>query len=115
IPTAEKIRLVELLAETGVDGIEVTSFVSPKWVPQLADASAVLRALNKAGRSTPPELSVLVPNMKGFDATLVGDVFDAIDKAALFTAASETFSKKNVNATIGETLERFREIIPAAI
>lgn len=115
IPTAEKVRLVELLAASGVDGVEVTSFVSPKWVPQLADGSAVLRALNKAGRSPPPELSVLVPNMKGFDAALVGDVFDAIDRVALFTAASETFSKKNVNATIAETLERFKEIIRAAI
>src|SRR5258706_12546096 len=104
IPTAEKVKLVELLAGTGVDGVEVTSFVSPKWVPQLGDAHEVLRALNRAGRVAPPELSVLVPNMKGFDSARSVDVFDAIDKICPFTAASGTFSKKNVNAPIAETV-----------
>lgn len=114
IPTAEKVRLVELLAATGVDEIEVTSFVSAKWVPQLGDAADVLRALNRAGRCPQPEFSVLVPNMKGFEQALVSDVYDAIDKISVFTAASETFSKRNTNATIAETIDRFRPLIDQA-
>lgn len=113
ISTADKVRLVELLAKTGVDEIEVTSFVSPKWVPQLADSREVLHALNKHGRGL-PEFSVLVPNAKGMDSTLSADVFDAIDKVSVFTAASETFSLKNTNASIAETIERFRPVIRTA-
>jgi hydroxymethylglutaryl-CoA lyase len=115
IATADKVRLVDLLAATGVDEVEVTSFVSPKWVPQFADGPAVLSALNKSGRQPPPELSVLIPNAKGMEMTRSGDVFDAIDKVAVFTAASETFSKKNTNATIAETIERFRPVVKDAV
>lgn len=111
IPTPEKIRLVELLTRTGVDEIEVTSFVSPKWVPQLGDAKEVLHALNAGGRAPPPELTVLVPNAKGFEAGFSADVCDAIDKIALFTAASETFSQKNTNCSIAESIERFRPLV----
>jgi hydroxymethylglutaryl-CoA lyase len=74
----------------------------------------VLRALNRAGRGTPPELSVLVPNEKGFEQALVGDVFDAIDKVSVITAASETFSKRNTNATIAESIDRVRPVIERA-
>jgi hydroxymethylglutaryl-CoA lyase len=111
IPTPEKVRLIELLAQTGVDEIEVTSFVSPKWVPQLGDAKEVLQVLNVRGRATPPEYAVLVPNAKGFESGLSLDVFDAIDKIALFTAASETFSRKNTNCSIAESIERFRPLV----
>ncbi|CAG1010837.1 hydroxymethylglutaryl-CoA lyase [Phycisphaerales bacterium] len=114
IPTAEKVRLVELLCGTGVDEIEVTSFVSPKWVPQLGDATEVLRALNRDARGT-PVFSVLVPNAKGMELARGGDAYDAIDKVAVFTAASETFSKRNTNATIAETVERFRPVITEAV
>lgn len=114
IPTEEKVRLVSLLCLTGVDEVEVTSFVSPRWVPQLADGREVLAAMNVRGRKSPPELSVLVPNMQGFEAARSGEVIDAIDKISVFTAASETFSKRNTNATIAETLERFKPVISAA-
>lgn len=110
IPTPEKVRLVELLAQTGVDEIEVTSFVSPKWVPQLGDASEVLRQLNPLCEKY-PKVIVLVPNARGFDAGFAGDVFDKIDKIALFTAASETFSQKNTNCSIAESIERFRPLV----
>lgn len=113
IPTAEKVRLVELLCGTGVDEIEVTSFVSPKWVPQLGDGAEVLRAVNRPGRDG-PVLSVLVPNARGMELTRTADVFDAVDKIAVFTAASETFSKRNTNATIAETIERFDPVIREA-
>jgi len=114
IGTADKLRLVELLRASGVDEVEVTSFVSPKWIPQLADAADLLRALNRPGRRTPPEHSVLVPNAKGMEAALAADVFGAIDKVAVFTAASETFAKRNTNASIAETLERFAPVIKLA-
>ncbi len=114
IPTPEKVRLVELLAQSGVDEIEVTSFVSPNWVPQLGDAKNLLQALNTDGRTTPPELTVLVPNAKGFESALSVDVVDAIDKVALFTAASETFSRKNTNCSIAESIERFRPLVSRA-
>lgn len=116
IPTEEKVRLVELCSATRVDEVEVTSFVSPKWVPQLGDASAVFAA---AARFKPPaiEYSSLVPNEKGLDSALalnstVGRKI--IDKVSVFTAASETFSLKNTNASIDETLQRFAPVIAHA-
>src|SRR5437016_2606161 len=100
IPTAEKVRLVELCGATGVDEVEVTSFVSPKWVPQLGDAPAVLAA---AAPSKPPNVmySVLVPNERGLESVLAINSTagrKVIDKVSVFTAASETFSMKNTNA-----------------
>lgn len=121
IPTADKVRLVELLCATGVDEVEVTSFVSPKWVPQLGDAAEVferLRAslppLSVKGRR--PVFSALVPNEKGLDSALAinASVPALIDKVSVFTAASETFSRKNTNATIAETLQRFTPVIERA-
>lgn len=124
IPTLDKVRLIELLCATGVDEVEITSFVSPKWVPQLGDAAEVLvetaRRL-KLGSSV-PEFSVLVPNDKGLlalneaeqrAAVVVGEGVwpPIVGKISVFTAASETFSKKNTNATIAETMERFGSLL----
>lgn len=121
ITTADKARLVELLCATGVDEIEVTSFVSPKWVPQLGDAvelmGLVAEGFRDHGGKTRAVFSALAPNEKGMQSLL--DVNDKagralIQKVAVFTAASETFNKKNTNATIAESIERFRPIVMAA-
>ena len=116
IPTHDKARLVRALERTGIDEIEITSFVSPKWVPQLGDAAdlcAMLAGTKPAGMT----FSALVPNAKGLDQLLRANQ-DAgeqlIDKAAVFTAASETFSQKNTNASIAETLTRFEPVIARA-
>ncbi len=116
IPTAEKVRLVELCCQAGVDEVEVTSFVSPRWVPQLGDAAEVfegLRAMSAA--QDHGVLSALVPNEKGMlAAEQVACTPNLLDKVAVFTAASETFAKKNINATIAESLERFGSIVGMA-
>ncbi|MCL4742226.1 MAG: hydroxymethylglutaryl-CoA lyase [Phycisphaerales bacterium] len=116
IPTDDKARLVELLTLTGVDEVEVTSFVSPKWVPQLGDASQVFEAVADL---KPPELvfSALVPNDRGAQAALRVNEHAGrrvIDKVSVFTAASESFTRKNVNATIAESVERFRPVVALA-
>lgn len=120
IPTADKARLVELLCATGVDEVEVTSFVSPKWVPQLGDAQALLADLSTRLESAAEHLLVLVPNEIGLEGLLSAnsaaleqsETYDPlIDKIAVFTAASETFSRKNTNASIAETLRRFKLVI----
>lgn len=113
IPTSEKVELVRLLCETGVDEVEVSSFVSPKWVPQLGDAEAVFLG---AAASKPDKMcfSALVPNekgMDGFEGVNARAGRQLIDKVSLFTAASETFSRKNTNASIDETLERFKPVL----
>ncbi|MBX3359505.1 MAG: hydroxymethylglutaryl-CoA lyase [Phycisphaeraceae bacterium] len=115
IPTAEKVRLIELLGATGVDEIEVTSFVSPKWVPQLGDAADVCRLL--ARFDSAPAFSALVPNERGMRGVLETNESTGrslISRVSVFTAASETFSKRNTNATIAETLERFLPVISMA-
>lgn len=108
VPTAVKIGYVERLAAAGLKHIEVTSFVSPKWVPQLADASEVL-----AGLSLPPEVevSVLVPNQRGLERALEAGV----KRVAVFTAASETFARKNLNRSIEETLQDYRGVVSSAL
>jgi hydroxymethylglutaryl-CoA lyase len=116
IPTAQKVRLVELCCATGVDEIEVSSFVSPKWIPQLGDAAAVFGGVSSA---KPPglEYSALVPNEKGLESALAINSTKGhrlIDKVSVFTAASETFSLKNTNASIDETFERFVPVIEQA-
>lgn len=123
VPTPQKARLVELLAGAHVDEIEVSSFVSPKWVPQLGDAAEVFALLarhpsfrERAGVAR-PLLSALVPNEKGMQAALAVNEHagrNLIGKVAVFTAASETFSRKNTNATIAETIERFKPVIALA-
>jgi len=116
IPTADKIRLAGLLSQTGVDEVEVSSFVSPKWVPQLGDAAEVfagLSGLKPAG----VVYSALVPNEKGMAAAIEVNRAAArrvIDKVSVFTAASETFSHKNTNGSIAETLKRFEPVVAMA-
>lgn len=119
IPTSDKVKLIELLCKTGVDEIEVTSFVSAKWVPQLGDGSQVFADLARifpAGTKR-PVFSALVPNEKGMAAALDVNAqagFDILDKVSVFTAASETFSQRNTNASIAESIERFRPVLKAA-
>ena len=107
IATADKIELIDRLSRTGLRSIEATSFVSPKWIPQLADAAEVFSAIErKPGVSYP----VLVPNEKGYErAREVG-----AEEVAVFTAASEAFSRKNINAGIDESIERFRPVLERA-
>jgi isopropylmalate/homocitrate/citramalate synthase len=107
VPTATKVALIEKLVDAGCRTVEAGSFVSPKWVPQMADTAAVLAALPKrAGVSFP----VLVPNMKGFEAALAAGATEI----AIFGAASESFSRKNINCSIAESLERFAPVAAAA-
>src|SRR6185437_6550829 len=107
LPAATKIALIERLADAGLSVIEAGSFVSPKWIPQMADTAVVLAGLRrKAGVSYP----VLVPNMKGFEAARASDV----QEIAVFAAASESFSRRNINCSIAESLERFAPVTAAA-
>lgn len=114
VPTERKAELVRACAHTGVAAVEVTSFVSPKWIPQLGDAAELLAMLDK------PEgvhYLALVPNERGLDGLLAAND-DAgsklVDTAAVFTAASETFAQKNVNASVEETLMRFEPVVDRA-
>ena len=107
IATADKIELIDRLSGTGLRSIEATSFVSPKWVPQLADAAEVFTGIHrKAGVRYP----VLVPNEQGYERARAAGV----DEIAVFTAASEAFNKKNINASIDESLERFAPVMERA-
>ena len=107
IPTSEKIALVDCLSGAGFSRIEVASFVSPKWVPQMADSAEVLAGIKRA-----PGVSyaALTPNMRGFEGALAAKA----DEVAIFGSASEGFSKANINATIAESLERFAPVAEAA-
>ena len=108
VPTDVKVALIDLLTDAGFAAIEATAFVSPKWVPQMADATDVMtRIRRKAGVRYP----VLTPNMKGFEAALAAKA----DEVAVFVAASEAFSRKNINCSIDESLERARPIFDAAV
>jgi hydroxymethylglutaryl-CoA lyase len=107
IPVAEKIALVDALSACGFRRIEVTSFVSPKWVPQMADAAEVMAGIE---RVPGVRYAALAPNLKGFEAAVAAGV----DEVAIFAAASEGFSKANINASIAESLERFRPLVEAA-
>jgi hydroxymethylglutaryl-CoA lyase len=107
IPAAEKIALIDRLSATGLRSIEATSFVSPKWVPQLADAAEVYAGI---ARRPGVRYPVLVPNETGYDrARAVG-----VDEIAVFTAASEAFNRKNINAGIDESLARFAPVLERA-
>jgi isopropylmalate/homocitrate/citramalate synthase len=107
VPVEAKVALVDALSAAGFPEIEVTSFVSPKWVPQLADAAEVLARI---ARRPGTLYSALVPNEKGLDAALAAKV----DKIAVFTAASESFCGKNLNATIAESMARFAPVVRRA-
>jgi hydroxymethylglutaryl-CoA lyase len=107
VPTDVKVALIDLLTDAGFAAIEATSFVSPKWVPQMADAAEVMaRIRRKAGVRYP----VLTPNLKGFEGALAAKA----DEVAVFVAASETFSQKNINCSIAESLDRTRPVLAAA-
>ena len=107
IPAAAKIELIDRLSATGLRSIEATSFVSPKWVPQLADATEVYVGIAKRPGVRYP---VLVPNEQGYErARAVG-----VDEIAVFTAASEAFNRKNINAGIDESLQRFEPVMARA-
>lgn len=108
VPTADKIALIDRLSGCGYARIEATSFVSPKWVPQLADAAEVMAGIRRADSV---RYSVLVPNMKGYEAAAAANV----DEVAVFISASEGFSKANINCTIAESIARLSPVIGAAI
>jgi hydroxymethylglutaryl-CoA lyase len=107
VPTDIKVQLIERLADAGLPAVEATAFVSPKWVPQMADHTEVLeRIRRKPGVSYP----VLTPNLKGFEAARAAGATEV----AIFGAASESFSRRNINCSIAESLERFRPVAEAA-
>jgi len=107
IPAAEKIRLIDLLSAVGFGRIEAASFVSPKWVPQMADGAEVMAGIR---RRPGTRYAALTPNMKGYEAARAARV----DEVAIFGAASEAFSHKNINCSIAESIERFRPVAEAA-
>ena len=107
VPTDVKVALVDLLTDAGFAAIEATSFVSPKWVPQMADAAEVMARIR---RKPGVRFSALTPNMRGFEAAIAAKV----DEVAVFVAASESFSQKNINCSIAESLDRARPIFDAA-
>ena len=107
VPTAVKIELISRLAEAGLPAVEATAFVSPKWVPQMADHAQVMAGIRKKPGVAYP---VLVPNMKGLEAARAAGAMEI----AVFGAASETFSRKNINCSIAESLERFAPVVKAA-
>ncbi|MFO1169822.1 MAG: hydroxymethylglutaryl-CoA lyase [Hyphomicrobiaceae bacterium] len=107
IPAADKIKLVDLLTAAGFTKIEVTSFVSPKWVPQMADGAEVLSGIARKPGVT---YAALVPNLKGYEAAKAAGA----GEVAIFASASEGFSQKNINCTIAESIARFRDVAACA-
>ena len=107
IPAAQKIRLIDLLSAAGFQRIEAASFVSPKWVPQMADGAEVMAGIT---RRPGTRYTALTPNMKGYEAARAARV----DEVAIFGAASEAFSQKNINCSIAESIDRFRPVAEAA-
>lgn len=108
VPAEVKIELVHRLQQAGLKHIEVTSFVSPKWVPQMADNAEVMAGIQ---RQQGVRYSVLTPNLQGFEAALASKVNEVV----VFASASEAFSQKNINCTILQSIERFRPVVQAAI
>jgi hydroxymethylglutaryl-CoA lyase len=107
VPTDVKVAYIDALSAAGLPEIEASAFVSPQWVPQLADAEEVFRRIRRAPGVV---YSALVPNEKGLERALAARV----GKVAVFTAASETFNRKNINATIAESLQRFQPVLRGA-
>jgi hydroxymethylglutaryl-CoA lyase len=107
IPTEQKIQFIHMLADAGLPVVEATSFVSPRAIPQLSDASAVMAGLTRVPTTSYP---VLVPNLKGMERALAAGVH----AIAVFTAASESFTRHNINATIAESLAAFRPVVALA-
>ncbi len=107
IPAAEKIELIDALSAVGFRRIEVASFVSPKWVPQMADGAAVLAGIT---RKPGVRYSALTPNLQGYEAAIA----ERADEVAIFASASESFSRANLNCSISESIERFKTLMGAA-
>lgn len=107
VSTADKIELVDRLSAAGFPNIEAASFVSPKWIPQMADSAQVMAGIKRDPRII---YSVLTPNMKGFDAAMAAGANEVV----IFGAASESFSQRNINCSIAESLERFEPVAQAA-
>ena len=107
VPAAVKCSLIERLSDAGVKELETTSYVSPKWVPQMADNREVMQRLV---RHSGVKYAVLVPNMKGFEAAIL----DTPDEIVVFAAASEAFSQRNINCTIAQSIERFAPVVQEA-
>jgi hydroxymethylglutaryl-CoA lyase len=108
IPTEDKIAFINALSETGLPAIEITSFVNPRWIPQLADGAEVSRRIT---RRPGVVYSALVPNRQGLDAAIGA----GMREVAVFMSASETHNKKNINKTIAQTLAAFRDTVPPAL
>jgi isopropylmalate/homocitrate/citramalate synthase len=108
VPTEVKVGLIDRLTDAGLPAIEATSFVSPKWVPQMADNAQVMAAIRRKPGVRYP---VLTPNLKGFEAARAAGATEV----AVFGAASEAFSKKNINCSIAESLERFQLVVEKAL
>lgn len=107
IPAADKIRLIDMLSDCGFTHIEAASFVSPRWVPQMADAAEVMAGITRRPGTT---YAALAPNLRGFEAARAAGA----DEVAIFAAASETFSRRNINASIAESFARFAPVAEAA-
>jgi isopropylmalate/homocitrate/citramalate synthase len=108
VPLAVKVELIDRLSDTGLLVIEAGAFVSPKWVPQMADTAKVLAAIRRRPGVGYP---VLVPNIKGLEQAIASGV----EEIAIFSAASEAFSARNINCSIAESLERFRAVVETAL
>jgi hydroxymethylglutaryl-CoA lyase len=108
VPTADKIAFIDALSQTGLEHIEITSFVSPRWIPQLADASEVARRVKRRGSV---RFSALVPNRRGLDNAVAA----GMREIAVFLSASETHNKKNINKTIAQSLKAFEDVIGPAL
>ena len=111
VPAAVKIELVHKLQDAGLKEIEVTSYVSPKWVPQMGDNAEVMAGVK---RQSGVRYSVLTPNLKGFEAAIAGPRETWPDEIVVFGAASEAFSQKNINCSVAESIERFAPVVEAA-
>src|SRR5882757_3553422 len=107
VPTATKLELIRRLADAGLRDIEAASFVSPKWVPQMADHAEIMKGLSGV---SDVNYSVLTPNLKGFEAAVAAGAREV----AVFASASEGFSRKNINCSIAESIDRFVPILEAA-
>src|SRR5579859_1478367 len=107
IPTEQKIRFVQMLAEAGLPVVEATSFVSPRAIPQLSDATSVMTGIKRLPTT---EYAVLVPNLKGMERALE----TGVRSIAVFTAASESFAQHNINATIAQSLANFQPVVELA-
>ena len=112
VPASVKVELVHRLQDAGLTEIEVTSFVSPKWVPQMADNATVMAGVK---RKSGVRYSVLTPNLQGFEAAIAAPSTQWPDEIVVFAAASEAFSQRNINCSIAESIERFRPVVAAAL